>query len=106
MGRPFVWGTISPLYKFAPGFDVFCDLNPGYYTVKKNNDLNPLEPIQYTTYEFINGWNRENGFDLDIAPGIGFTVRDVLFSVAVPIYNIRATPTATFGAWVFFSISK
>jgi hypothetical protein len=85
------WSVVCPLFKFATGCDVFCEVNPGYYA--QDN-------------EFINYWVRPKGFGLDVVPGIGFMIRDAIFSVAVPVYDITNKPTATLGAWIFFSLTK
>ena len=85
------WAILCPFLKVGTGNDIFCEVNPGYYSQDG---------------EFSNFWLREKGFGLDIIPGVGFTIRDVLFSAAVPIYDVTNNPSVAFGVWAFFAITK
>lgn len=90
--EPGVYGIFAPVVKFFGGaVDVFCEVNPGYYTQDES---------------FANLASRDEGFDLDVVPGIGFAVGDVLFSVACPIYDVTNNPAPTFGAWAFFTVGR
>ena len=85
------WAVVCPVYKHSEILDFYCEVNPGYYA--KDG-------------EFTNFWAREEGFGLDVTPGVGFIVKDVFFSIAAPIYDVTNDPTVTFGAWMYISITK
>jgi hypothetical protein len=90
MDKPAIYAVLAPLIKLgSTGIDVFCEVNPGYYS--QDGD-------------FANLWERPEGFGLDVVPGIGVTVGDALISLSAPIYDVTNEPTPTFGAWVFFAI--
>lgn len=89
--NPSVYGVVSPGIKLLNGlFDVFCEVNPGYYAQNKE----------------INNYQRNAGFGLDLVPGVGFFLGKSLFSVGVPIYDVTNAPKASFGAWWFYTITR
>jgi hypothetical protein len=89
---PAVYGIFCPHIKLFQGnMLLFTEVNPGYYM--KEGD-------------FANLAIREEGFGMDIVPGIGFGIRETLFSIACPIYNVTTDATPTFGMWWYFPIKK
>lgn len=87
--KPAIYGVFCPGYKISNNVNICCDINPGYYL--QDGD-------------FANLWVRSKGFGLDMAPSIGFTVGQGIFSVALPIYDVTNKPSVTFGAWFYFNI--
>lgn len=87
--KPAIYGVICPGYKISDNVNICCDINPGYYM--QDGD-------------FANLWVRSEGFGLDMAPSIGFTVGQSIFSVSLPIYDVTRDPIVTFGAWAYFNI--
>lgn len=87
--KPAFYGIVCPGIKLFKLFDLFCEVNPGYY----NQDG-----------DFANCALRTEGFGLDVVPGIGFGIGKVLFSIAIPIYNVNNDATPTFGMWLYYSI--
>ena len=82
---PAFYGILCPVVKlFGGNMDIFCEVNPGYYMF--NLDI-------------ANLWPRPEGFGLDIVPGIGFAIKDALFSVSCPIYDVTNDASPTFGMW-------
>jgi hypothetical protein len=90
--KPAFYGILCPVIKlFGGDMDIFVEVNPGYYMM--DND-------------FANLWKRPKGFGLDIVPGIGFGIRETLFSISCPIYDVTNNATPTFGMWWCFPISS
>lgn len=90
--NPAIYGIFCPHIKFFEGlFDLFVEISPGYYMEDQ---------------DFANLAIRKEGFGMDIAPGIGFGIKETLFSIACPIYNVTTDATPTFGMWWCFPISK
>lgn len=80
--RQDVWDFISTI-------KLFCEVNPGYYLQDGG---------------FANTTSRDEGFGLDMVPGIGFRIGFSFFSIACPIFDITNDPKATFGAWWSFAV--
>ena len=90
MSKPAAFLVLSPIVKLGTtGIDFFVDINPMYCL---QND-------------FVLEAERDHGFSLDIAPGVGFAVGSSLFSVAAPLFNVTGNFTPTFGMWWQFLIS-
>lgn len=87
---PAVFAVVCPLFKFNDKLDAFCEVNPSYTMAE--GDL-------------VMGWVRPKGFGLDIVPGIGFKLGELLFSVSVPIYDITGAPTPSIGMWGLYLIT-
>ena len=81
MTKPDITTVLAPVVKIgSTGFDLFCEVNPAFYAVED--------------------------FGLDIVPGIGITIADVLVTFAAPIYDVTKNATPTFGAWAFFALTS
>lgn len=89
MNAPAMYAVACPGVKISDQLNVCLDINPGYYL--QDGD-------------FANCAVRAKGLSLDIAPSVGFTVGNCLFSVALPMYNVTQDASITFGAWIYYSI--
>jgi len=93
--RPAFFGVVCPGYKPFKWLDIFCEVNPGYYTYADGSK---------GQIEFANNAVRTDKFDLDIVPGVGLIIGDCLFSISTPVYNIINESSTTFGAWIYYTI--
>lgn len=88
--KPAIYAIFSPAIKIRYGLiDIFCEINPGYYMLNQS---------------YVNHTIRSEGFNFDIVPGFGFVVKNCIFSLSCPVYNIINKPEPTFGLWWFFTI--
>lgn len=88
---PAFFGVLCPHYKLTKWMDIFCEVNPCYATL--DGDV-------------VGGWVRPQGFGLDVVPGIGLKISpELLFSLAVPIYDVNHKATPTFGMWGLYIIN-
>lgn len=86
-----VHGVVSPVFKLGiTGLDIYCEVSPGYYS----------------SQSVINSYPRTKGFGLDLTVGLGVTIKDVLLSIAMPVYDITNDPKPSLGAWIFFAITS
>jgi len=90
MNRPGFSSVICPLFKLGNNFDVYCEVNPSY-TTNFNGDM-------------VGGWYRQQGVSLDVVPGFGINFYPIMFSVAVPFYDVNNNLTPSIGMWAFFAI--
>lgn len=80
--RGSAYGTISPGLFLNDGLlHVFCSVSPGYY--RQNS-------------EYINSYQRDRGFDIDIVPGTNFYIGKLSLSFCSPIYEINEKPVIGF----------
>ena len=84
---PSFYAVLCPLFKFTSRLDIFCELNPSYTMLDQ---------------DVVGGWVRPKGFGLDVVPGIGFKIDPLLFSVAVPVYDVTHKATPSFGMWLLY----
>jgi hypothetical protein len=79
MKKPDISAVVAPVVKIGTtGFDVYCEVNPSLYGTNK--------------------------FSLDVIPGVGVTVKDVLLSISMPVYDVINSRSPSFGMWAFFTI--
>ncbi len=78
--EPTFWAVVSPVKKIgSTGIDVYCDLLPSY---KVNGD-----------------------FSLQVIPGVGFAIKEHLFSLGVSLGDVTTEVSPSVGLWWYYSIS-
>jgi hypothetical protein len=86
-GKPAFFGIIAPGIFLPKGFDLCCDIIPGYY--QQDGDYNGL---------------RTEGFGLDLGPCLGFKIGEAFFVLSTPIYNVNKDAQVTIGLGMYFAI--